>query len=84
MTTTYHLYGCVMTRLIGTGWSLVVRLGSALAAIAAVFSLAQRWYQVARMAAASWVSLTLWGWVIALFAMQMIWAVGSCPRSHAG
>jgi cytochrome bd ubiquinol oxidase subunit II len=59
--------GGVMTRLIGEGWSLLVRAGSAIAAIASVLALAWRRYQFARIAAAGWVTLTLWGWILAQF-----------------
>jgi cytochrome d ubiquinol oxidase subunit II len=59
--------GGVMTRLIGEGWSLLVRAGSAIAAVASVYALAQRRYQFARIGAAAWVTLTLWGWILAQF-----------------
>jgi cytochrome d ubiquinol oxidase subunit II len=59
--------GGVMTRLVGAGWSLLVRAGAAIAAVAAVFALARRRFQFARIAAAAWVTLTLWGWILAQF-----------------
>ena len=59
--------GGVMTRLIGEGWSLLVRAGSAIAAVASVLLLALRRYQFARVGAAAWVTLMLWGWVLAQF-----------------
>ena len=59
--------GGVMARLIGVGWSLPVLVGSALAAAGAVFALFRRHYRFARVAAAGWVTLILWGWALAQF-----------------
>jgi cytochrome bd ubiquinol oxidase subunit II len=59
--------GGVMARLIGVGWSLPLLAGSAVAAVAAVIALLRRRYRFARIAAAGWVTLILWGWVLAQF-----------------
>jgi cytochrome d ubiquinol oxidase subunit II len=59
--------GGVMTRLVGTGWSLAVRAGAACAAIASVIALARRQYPIARIAAGAWVTFMLWGWILAQF-----------------
>jgi cytochrome d ubiquinol oxidase subunit II len=59
--------GGVMARLMGVGWSLPLLIASAVAAGGAVLSLVRRRYQLARVAAAGWVTLILWGWVLAQF-----------------
>jgi cytochrome d ubiquinol oxidase subunit II len=59
--------GGVMTRLLGAGWSLLVRVGAAIAAVSSVLALALRRYQLARIAAAAWVTFMLWGWILAQF-----------------
>jgi cytochrome d ubiquinol oxidase subunit II len=59
--------GGVMARLVGVGWTLPLLVASAVAAVGAVLALFQRRYQLARVAAAGWVTLILWGWVLAQF-----------------
>ena len=59
--------GGVMTRLVGTGWSLAVPASAAVAAIASVTALVRRRYQLARAAAGAWVTFMLWGWIVAQF-----------------
>jgi cytochrome d ubiquinol oxidase subunit II len=59
--------GGVMARLVGVGWSLPLLIVSGLAGIGAVIALLQRRYQLARLAAGAWVTLVLWGWVMAQF-----------------
>jgi cytochrome d ubiquinol oxidase subunit II len=59
--------GGVMARLVGVGWSLPLLAAAAVAAACAVFALVRRRYQLARVAAAGWVTLILWGWVLAQF-----------------
>jgi cytochrome d ubiquinol oxidase subunit II len=59
--------GGVMARLVGVGWSLPLLAISVLAGVAAVVALLRRRYQVARLAAGVWVTLILWGWVMAQF-----------------
>jgi cytochrome d ubiquinol oxidase subunit II len=57
--------GGVMARLVGGEWSLIVFTGAAIAAIVSVAALITRRYQLARIAAAGWVTFVLWGWVLA-------------------
>ena len=59
--------GGVMARLVGAGWTLPVLAGSAIAAVGSVVALLKRRYQLARVAAGAWVTLILWGWVLAQF-----------------
>jgi len=57
----------VMARLIRPGWATLVLAGSAVAAVTSAVSLLQRRFQLARVAAGAWVTLVLWGWVLAQF-----------------
>jgi len=59
--------GGVMARLVGVGWTLPLLGASGVAGIAAVVCLLRRRYQLARLAAGAWVTLVLWGWVMAQF-----------------
>ena len=59
--------GGVMARLIGGRWAVPVLLGSEVVALAAAFALLQRRYRIARLAAGAWVTLVLWGWMLAQF-----------------
>ena len=59
--------GGVMARLVGVGWTLPLLVASGLSGIAAVVWLLRRRYQLARLAAGAWVTLILWGWVMAQF-----------------
>jgi cytochrome d ubiquinol oxidase subunit II len=59
--------GGVMTRLIQPGWSTLVLAGSGMAALASAGALLQRRFRLARLAAAGWVTLVLWGWILAQF-----------------
>ena len=59
--------GGVMARLVGSQWTLPVLGGSGIAAIVSVASLIRRRYRFARVAAGAWVTLVLWGWVLAQF-----------------
>ena len=59
--------GDVMARLIKPGWTTLVLAGSGVAAVTSVVSLFQRRFQLARVAAGAWVTLILWGWVLAQF-----------------
>jgi cytochrome d ubiquinol oxidase subunit II len=59
--------GGVMARLVGVGWSLPLLAVSGLAGLAALVALTRRRYQIARLAAGAWVTLVLWGWVMAQF-----------------
>ena len=59
--------GGVMGRLVGVGWSLPLLIVSGVAGLAAVVSLLRRRYQLARIAAGAWVTLIIWGWVMAQF-----------------
>jgi len=57
----------VMARLVASHWTLPVLGGSAVAAMASVVTLIKRRYAFARLAAGAWVTLVLWGWVLAQF-----------------
>jgi cytochrome d ubiquinol oxidase subunit II len=59
--------GGVMGRLIASGWTIPVLLGSEVAALFAAVALFKRRYRLARVAAGAWVTLVLWGWVLAQF-----------------
>jgi cytochrome bd ubiquinol oxidase subunit II len=59
--------GGVMARLVGVGWSLPLLAASGVSAVAAAVSLVRRHYRFARIAAAGWVTLILWGWAMAQF-----------------
>lgn len=59
--------GGVLARLVGVGWSFPLLAISGMFAIAAVVALMKRRYQLARVAAGAWVTLVLWGWVMAQF-----------------
>jgi cytochrome d ubiquinol oxidase subunit II len=62
--------GGVMARLVG-GWALPILIGSEVVALAAAFALLYRKYRVARVAAGAWVSLVLWGWLLAQFPLMV-------------
>jgi cytochrome d ubiquinol oxidase subunit II len=57
----------VMARLIRPGWATLVLAGSGVAAVTSIVSLRKRRFQMARVAAGAWVTLILWGWVLAQF-----------------
>ena len=57
----------VMARLIRPGWATLVIGGSGVAALTSAAALLQRRFQLARVAAGAWVTLILWGWVLAQF-----------------
>ncbi len=59
--------GGVMARLIGGRLAIPVLAGSEVAALISALALAQRRYRLARVAAAAWVTLVLWGWIVAQF-----------------
>ena len=59
--------GGVMARLVGVGWSLPLLIGSGLACVASILALLRRRYRLARLGAGAWVTLVLWGWVMAQF-----------------
>ena len=59
--------GGVMTRLITPGWVTLVLAGSGVAALTSAIALLKRRFQLARVAAGAWVTLVLWGWVLAQF-----------------
>jgi cytochrome d ubiquinol oxidase subunit II len=59
--------GGVITRLVRPGWATLVLAGSAVAALGSATALFQRRFQLARLAAGAWVTLVLWGWVLAQF-----------------
>ena len=59
--------GGVLARLVGVGWSLPLLIGSGLACVASIVALLQRRYRLARLGAGAWVTLVLWGWVMAQF-----------------
>jgi cytochrome d ubiquinol oxidase subunit II len=59
--------GNVLTRLIRPGWATLVLAGSGVAALTSAVSLFNRRFQLARLAAGAWVTLVLWGWVLAQF-----------------
>ena len=59
--------GGVMTRLIQPGGTTFVLAGSGVAAVTAIAALLQRRFHLARIAAAGWVTLMLWGWIVAQF-----------------
>ena len=57
----------VMARLIRPGWATLVLAGSGVAALTSAAALLRRRFQLARVAAGAWVTLVLWGWVLAQF-----------------
>ena len=59
--------GGVMARLVGVGWSLPLLIASGLACVASILALLRRRYRLARLGAGAWVTLVLWGWVMAQF-----------------
>jgi len=59
--------GGVMTRLIQPGRTTLVLAGSGVAAVGSAAALLQRRFRLARVAAAGWVTLVLWGWILAQF-----------------
>jgi len=59
--------GGVMTRLIRPGWTTLVLAGAGIAALTSAAALLQRRFHLARLAAAAWVTLVLWGWILAQF-----------------
>ena len=56
-----------MARLVGSAGRFSSSLGPALAALPPWSALIKRRYRFARIAAAGWVTLVLWGWVLAQF-----------------
>jgi cytochrome bd ubiquinol oxidase subunit II len=77
--------GGVMARLVGVGWSLPLLVVSGIAGVTAVVALLRRRYQIARLAAGAWVTLVLWGWVMAQFPLiippSLTIADAAAPRS---
>ena len=78
--------GGVMARLVGGRWAVLVLAGSGVAAIVSVVALSRRWYDLARIAAAGWVTLVLWGWVTAQLPLILppdltIHAAAASPRT---
>ena len=63
--------GNVLTRLIRPGWATLVLAGSGVAALTAALMLFNRRFQLARLAAGAWVTLVLWGWILAQFPLVM-------------
>ena len=63
--------GGVMARLVGGRWAVPVLIGSEIVALGAAFALLHRRYRVARLAAGAWVSLVLWGWLLAQFPLML-------------
>jgi len=59
--------GNVLTRLVRPGWATLVLASSGVAALTAALTLFKRRFQLARLAAGAWVTLVLWGWVLAQF-----------------
>ena len=59
--------GNVLTRLVRPGWATLLLAGSGVAALTSAVSLFKRRFQLARLAAGAWVTLVLWGWVLAQF-----------------
>jgi cytochrome d ubiquinol oxidase subunit II len=57
----------VNRRLLTTMWSLPLQIATGAAALAAIWSLWSRRWQLARVAAAAQVSLILWGWALAQY-----------------
>jgi cytochrome d ubiquinol oxidase subunit II len=59
--------GTVLTRLTRPGWATAVLAGSGIAALTSALMLFKRRFRTARLAAGAWVTLVLWGWVLAQF-----------------
>jgi cytochrome d ubiquinol oxidase subunit II len=59
--------GGVMAWLVKPGWATLVLAGSGVAALTSAVTLFQRRFQLARIAAGAWLTLVLWGWVLAQF-----------------
>ena len=59
--------GNVLTRLVRPGWAMLVLAAAGVAALASAITLLKRRFQLARVAAGAWVTLVLWGWVLAQF-----------------
>jgi len=57
----------VMAGVVGGSWSWLLHLCTATAAVSAIVALWRRDFRLARVAAASQVSLILWGWVFAQY-----------------
>jgi cytochrome d ubiquinol oxidase subunit II len=57
----------VMARFVSFGWTLAVLGASMISAVVAIIGLWRRQYPLARIAAAGWVTLVLWGWALAQF-----------------
>lgn len=53
--------------LLGSGWAIVLHVATAVAAVGTIVALWRRRYAGARIAAATQVSLILWGWVFAQY-----------------
>ena len=59
--------GNVLTRLTRPGWATLVLVGSGIAALTSALMLLNYRFQLARLAAGAWVTLVLWGWVLAQY-----------------
>jgi cytochrome d ubiquinol oxidase subunit II len=59
--------GGVLIGLVRPGWATPVLAGSAVAALGSATALFRRRFHLARLAAGAWVTLVLWGWVLAQF-----------------
>ena len=57
----------VMSRLIRPGWTMLVLVGSEAAALVSAFALLRRKFRLARIGAGAWLTLVLWGWILAQF-----------------
>ena len=61
----------VIGRLIRPGWATPVLAGSGVAALTSAIALGRRRFRLARVAAGAWVTLVLWGWVLAQFPLMI-------------
>jgi len=59
--------GNVLTRLVRPGWAMLVLAGAGAAALTSAIALLKRRFAMARLPAGAWVTLVLWGWVLAQF-----------------
>ena len=59
--------GNVLTGLVRPGWTMLVLAGAGVAALTSAIALLKRRFHIARLAAGAWVTLVLWGWVLAQF-----------------
>jgi len=57
--------GNVLMRLLRPGWATLVLAGAGVAAVTSAVTLFKRRFRMARLAAGAWVTLVLWGWVLA-------------------